>query len=180
MQLIPFATRALILRGQIHFAQQNYSQAAIDGKDACESFVIHVDDVSARISAALMLRAQIELSMANGDETPDEAEKAAIEQLKSDLDRYESHHHEGAFLDLGLALAKLAAKLRDRSWEQELLNKLEPHIIPEFMAHRTMTFNQLKAALHQDEHARKATAEIAQLNGFYYNLSRNDEFEYLS
>ncbi|MBQ9817313.1 MAG: hypothetical protein IJM59_07610 [Proteobacteria bacterium] len=179
-QLIPFATRALILRGQIHFAQQNYSQAAIDGKDACESFVIHVDDVSARLSAALMLRAQIELSMANGDETPDEAEKAAIEQLKSDLDRYESHHHEGAFLDLGLALAKLAAKLQDRTWEQELLNKLEPHIIPEFMAHRTMTFNQLKADLHQDEHARKATAEIAQLNGFYYNLSRNDEFEYLS
>ncbi|MBQ2497354.1 MAG: hypothetical protein II509_01725, partial [Prevotella sp.] len=99
-------------------------------------FVIHVDDVSARLSAALMLRAQIELSMANGDETPDEAEKAAIEQLKSDLDRYESHHHEGAFLDLGLAMAKLASKLHDHDWERQILNKLAPHIIPEFIAHR--------------------------------------------
>ncbi len=165
-QLIPFATRALALRGQIHLAQGNWMQAAEDGKDACEAFVDHVDDVSARQAGALMIRAQLEASLAASDGRLDDNEQQAFEQLLKDLARYESHHHEEAFIDLGISLAKIAWKSGNSQTAEELLERLESHICEAFMSHRAMSYYRLCGVVRGDDKARKQADAIAELNGY--------------
>lgn len=171
-QLIPYATRALALRGQIFLAQGEFERAAQDGHDACETFVAHVDDVAARQAAAMMLLAQVEISRTHGEASLDENEKAAFDQLLHDLDRFEAHHHEVAFLDLGISLVRIAAISGQRECAKGLLERLEPHIDAAWMAHRAMQVAALKGRLWGDEKSLEQAREIARCNGFVLDERR--------
>ncbi len=165
-QLIPFATRALALRGHIFHAQGSYSEAACDGRDACETFVDHVDDVCAKQAAALMLRAQIDLTQSQGNMTVDEGEIAAFEQLVNDLSRFEAHHHAAAFIDLGLELIQIAEKIGRIDTAKDILKRLDSWIVSPYMAHRAMVFMRLKARLTKDDTLLEKANEIARENAF--------------
>lgn len=165
-QLIPFATRALALRGQINLLEGRFEQAAEDGRDACETFVDHVDDVSARQAGALMLRAQAEQAFSNGDGVLSDNEIKAFEQLLKDFERYESHHHAEAVIDLGLALAGIAMRSGSREKAEYMLGRVEKQIVPEFMAHRQMQYLNLCAKIRKDDEAAERAEAIASLNGY--------------
>lgn len=138
-QLIPFATRALALRSQIYESLCQFSRAAVDARNACETFVEHVDDVSAKLAAAMMLCAQVEQTRLDnhGMVTLDEAENEAFEQLKADMIRFEAQNHITAFMDLGLELAKICQILGQTEQKQTLLNRIEPYLSPAFAARNT-------------------------------------------
>ncbi len=164
-QLIPFATRALALRGQINLEMKNYSEAAVDCHNACEMFVSHVDDVSARQAAALMLLAQTEQTYAQGNSGLDPNERTAFEQLLKDVDRFKCHHHVTATIDLALTVAEIAYKHGEGDAFDTLMKLLEEYIDPPFMAFRRMKYLELAMLAKRGDF----TAErkrIAEENGF--------------
>ena len=166
-QLIPFATRALLLRGEISEALGDFEAAAQDGHDACETFVAHVDDVSAKCAACLMLRAQFaRVRKDDSNAVMDEAEQKAFAQLLEDFERYAAHHHIEGMLDLGLGLAKIAEMTGDRELEAKLLAKVGDALEGRQMAFRQMRYAQLRGRLENDETMLACAREIASLNGF--------------
>ena len=159
-QLVPFATRALALRSELHFAQGNYSQSAMDAQNACETFVDHVDDVSARQAAAMMLRAQYaEVLAQNPKADLDDNETQAFNQLLQDFERFMSHHHISAGIALGLILAKIAHMRKDDDTVQRLLYALEKYIDPKWMAYSAMVFDKLIGTPEAIARAQKIAAE---------------------
>ena len=164
-QLVPFATRALALRSELHFAQGNYSNSAIDAQNACETFVDHVDDVSARQAAAMMLRAQYaEVLAQNPNADLDDMETQAFNQLLQDFDRFMSHHHVSASISLGLILAKIARMRKDEATAQRILLTLGVYVEPQWMAHAAMTYYKLLGEPAALERAQK----IAKANEFAF------------
>ena len=135
-QLIPFATRALALRSQIYESLCQFSRAAVDAHNACETFIEHVDDVSAKLAAAMMLCAQVEQTRLDhhGIVVLEESEIKAFEQLRNDMKRFELQKHSTAFIDLGLELAKICHVIGDETQKVEILNELQPYLTPEFGA----------------------------------------------
>ena len=164
-QLIPFATRALALRGQICLDQKKWSEAAVDCRNACEMFVSHVDDVSAKQAAAMMLLAQTEQTYAQGNSGLDPNEYAAFEQLLRDIERYKSHHHITGMLDLALTVAEIAYKHGEGSAFDTLMNLLEEYIDPSCMAYRRMKYLDL-AMLAKRGNYEEERQRIADANGF--------------
>lgn len=164
-QLIPFATRALALRSQVYLALKNYSQAAKDAHDACQMFVSHVDDVSAKQAAALMLLAQSEITYSQGNSGLDENERSAFEQLVKDVERYKNHRHITAMLDLALTTAEIAYKHGEGDAFNALMKLLHDYINPQFMAFRYMKYLELagRAKISDDETQK---SKIAELNRF--------------
>ncbi len=168
-QRIPFVTRTHLMRADILFNRAEYDKAAIEAHAACDGFVHHLDDVSAKIAAAMMLRAQYEQSCADacGDTIQlDAAEQAAFNQLYNDMMRYRDHQHIGGFLDLGLQLAQLSlrAGLGDRL--VQILQIIKNDIEPQNMAWRTMKYEKLCAAAYKDEKHDENAKQIAIANGF--------------
>ncbi len=166
-QLIPFATRALMLRGEIGEAQGDFAAAAQDGRDACETFVAHVDEVSAKCAACLMLRAQFAHALkADAHAVMDDAEEKAFAQLLEDWERFAAHHHVEGMLDLGLGLAKIAEMKGDRALEARLLAKIGEALEGRQMAFRQMRYAQMRGRLENDEAMLARAREIASQNGF--------------
>ncbi|MBR4985797.1 MAG: hypothetical protein IKY83_08665 [Proteobacteria bacterium] len=166
-QLIPFATRALLLRGEISEAQGDFAAAAQDGRDACETFVAHVDDVSAKCAACLMLRAQFAGALKTDSAAVlDDAERKAFAQLLADLERYDSHHHIEGVLDLGLGLAKIAEMTGDRDLEAQLLDRVGAALEGRQMAFRQMRYAQLRGRLAGDDAMLARAKAIALQNGY--------------
>ena len=168
-ELIPISTRSQLLMAEIEFIQKKYEACACRARDVTEAFIQHVDDVSAKQSAALMLRAQYEVSLqASGGDTVnlDKVENASYQQLLSDCSRYLQHGHIEAFLDLGLELANLSFRTGDIEQSKALITQLEPHIDPTFMAWRACRFYQLKYKLYHSKKDIDQRNQIIQSNHF--------------
>ena len=169
IQRLPFVTRTRLMRADILFNRGEYSKAATEAHAACDGFVHHVDDVSAKIAAAMMLRAQYEQSHieAGGDTVQlDTAEQNAYNQLYNDMMRYRDHQHIAGFLDLGLQLAQLSLRAGLGDKLIQILQIMEDAIHPQDMAWRSMKYEKLCAAAFKDDaHIIKAR-QIADENGY--------------
>ena len=168
-QRMPFVTRTRLMRADILLNRGEYSKAAAEAHAACDGFVHHVDDVSAKIAAAIMLRAQYEQSCAEagGDTVQlDAAEQTAFDQLFNDMMRYRNHQHIGGFLDLGLQIALLSLRAGLGTRLDQTLQSLKDAVDPQNMAWRAMKYEKLCAAAYKDEKHDEIAQQIAAANGF--------------
>ena len=168
-QLIPISTKARLMMSEIEFRQKKYEQSACHAREVTEDFIQHVDDVSAKCAAILMLRAQYEvyLIQSGGDTVMlDKAENASFIQLCEDCERYRKNGHIEAFLDLGLPLAMLSHRMGDVPKCMELAEQLKNYIQPEFMAYRAVQYNYLMSQLDHDDSWIQNAENLVSINGF--------------
>ena len=168
-QRLPFITRTHLMRADILFNRGEYDKAAVEAHGACDGFIHHVDDVSAKIAAAMMLRAQYEQSRkdAGGDTVAlDAAEQIAFNQLCDDMTRYRDHQHISGFLDLGILLAQLSLRTGMGDKLVHILQMMEPHIDPRKMAWRAMKYEILCSKAYKDDAHEIRARQIADENRY--------------